>query len=156
MKKMLSFLLFVFVLVGSLAAQSLVGKTMYVSVKSAPVKSSTWFFASTRVKLAQGAQVTVLQDKGKWLQVRSGGNVTGWMNSSGLSTKRVLAVGVSTSASASELALAGKGFNQEVEDLYKTEAPLNYAAVDAAEATTVPDDELFIFIQSGHLQGGEE
>jgi hypothetical protein len=129
---------------------------MYVAVKSAALKSSTWFFAGTRGTLQMGDTVTVLQENGKWAEVRSAaGSLTGWIASASLTAKRVVASG-SASASAGELALAGKGFNQEVENAYKQNGALDYAPIDALEAQNVSVEDLYNFIVEGRLTGGVE
>ena len=138
-------------------AQVSKGGTLYAAVKSVALKSSTGFFAGTRGYLAYGDRVTVLQVNGKWVEVRSAANsaLSGWTASSNLTAKRVTAAGNSGSASASEIGLAGKGFNQEVENVYKSEGQLNYADVDKTEAVSVPQDELQKFLTDGHLSLGE-
>jgi hypothetical protein len=130
---------------------------MYVAVKSAALKSSTGFFASTRGTLQMGDVVAVLQEKGKWVEVRSTArsSLSGWMASASLTAKRIVASGNSTSASAGELALAGKGFNQEVENAYKQNGALDYGPIDVMEAQSVPTEELYNFIVEGRLAGGE-
>ena len=140
---------------GTLFAQISKGGTAWVSAKTAAIKSSTWFFASTRGSLEMGAQVTVLQVNGNWAEVRSAANtsLSGWTAVSNLSAKRIVASG--TGASASEVALAGKGFNQEVENAYKANGTLNYADVDKTEAIKVSQDELLRFVTEGHLNTGE-
>jgi hypothetical protein len=60
-----------------------------------------------------------------------------------------------SSATASEIALAGKGFSQEVEDSYKTSGTLNYDDVDKTEAITVSIDDLYVFVTEGRLNTGE-
>jgi uncharacterized protein YgiM (DUF1202 family) len=130
------------------------GDTMYVAVRSVPLKSGTGFFAKTVGNLAYGAQVTVLAVDGKWVQLRSG-SLTGWTASSNLTTKRVVAQGDNRSASASEMAMAGKGFSEEVEREYKTGKDLNYGAVDTLETIAVSDEDLLNFINEGHLAAGE-
>jgi SH3-like domain-containing protein len=136
------------------AAQSLRGKTLYVAIKSAALKSSTGFFAGTRATLKLGDSVTVLQEKGKWVEVRAQAG-SGWIASSSLTSKRIIASGA-TSASAGEIALAGKGFNQEVENAYKQSGTLNYAAIDAIEAQTTPADVLQRFLEEGRLAMGDQ
>jgi len=140
---------------GTLFAQISRGGTAWVSAKTAALKSSTWFFASTKGTLEMGAQVTVLQVNGSWAEVRSAANssLSGWTAVSNLSAKRIVASG--TGASASEVALAGKGFNQEVENAYKTGGTLNYADVDKTEAIKVSMEELYQFVTEGHLNTGE-
>jgi uncharacterized protein YgiM (DUF1202 family) len=139
------------------AAQVAKGGTLYVAAKSVALKSSTGFFASTKATLNYGAQVMVLQVKGNWVEVRSASNTahSGWTASSNLTTKRVVS-GNSSSASAREIALAGKGFNQEVENAYKTKGKLNYADVDKTEAHNVSANDLYKFLVEGHLLLGDQ
>jgi uncharacterized protein YraI len=153
MKRSAFFILLTLTVIGGISAQSLRGKTVYVAVKSVAVKSSTGFFAGTRGTLQMGASATVLQENGKWVEIRSS-SLTGWVASSSITTKRVTGSIVST-ASQREVAMAGKGFNQEVENAYKQNGELDYAAIDAIEAQTVSVDELKRFLEEGHLALGE-
>ena len=152
MKRYLLLLLLVLTAAG-LFAQSLKGKTVYVAVKSVALKSSTGFFASTRGTLDMGASATVLNENGKWVEIRSS-SVSGWVASSSVTTKKINPSG-GTSASASELALAGKGFSQEVENAYKQSGDLDYRPIDAMEAQTVDLAVLKRFLEEGHLAMGE-
>jgi len=140
-----------------LPAQAAKGGTMYVSAKTIELKSSTGFFASSRGKLDYGAAVTVLQIKGKWAEVRSaaGSSVSGWTAVANLSAKRVVAGSGSAGATKNEVALAGKGFNQEIENAYKSDGRLNYADVDRTETQKVPQKELYDFIVEGRLSLGD-
>ena len=155
MKKLLVLVFLVLLVSGALFAQISKGGTAWVSAKTATLKSSTWFFAGTKGTLNMGDKVTVLQVNGTWAEVRSTANSTlsGWTNVSNLSAKVIVASG--TGASASEVALAGKGFNQEVENAYKAEGNLNYADVDKTEAIRVSQDDLYKFVVEGHLVTGE-
>ncbi|MCL2128660.1 MAG: hypothetical protein FWH38_10435 [Treponema sp.] len=144
--------------IASLAfAQASKGGTMYVASKTLELKSSTDFFASTKGNLAYGDQVKVLQVNGKWAEVSLAANssITGWTNLTNLSAKRIVA-GSEASASAKEVALAGKGFNQEVENAYKAEGKLNYDDVDRTEKQFVSNDELYKFLVEGHLAMGDK
>jgi uncharacterized protein YgiM (DUF1202 family) len=149
-----TFLIFLLCLTAAAVFAQRKGATLYVAVRSVPLKASTGFFAKTVGNLAYGAQVTVLAVNGKWAQVRSG-SLTGWTASSNLSSKRVVAQGDNRSASASEMAMAGKGFSEEVEREYKTGKDLNYSAVDDMEKVMVADGDLLVFIEEGHLAKGE-
>ncbi|MDR3123630.1 MAG: SH3 domain-containing protein [Treponema sp.] len=141
---------------GALCAQSLVGRTMYVTAKTIEVKSSTAFFADVLGTLSYGAPVSVLQEYGKWVQIKSSEppGLSGWVAAASLTSKRII-VGSSTSASANEIALAGKGFNQEVENAYRQNGTLNYEAIDAMEAIRIPSRQIFSFLQEGRLARGE-
>ena len=155
MKKLFALFVFTLLVSGALFAQFKNGETAWVAAKSVDLKSSTWFFAGKTGTLALGAEVTVLQVSGNNIQVRSTANTSlnGWTSTSNLSARRIVASG--TSASASEVALAGKGFNQEVEDSYKSGGELNYTDVDRTEAITVSQDDLYDFVKDGHLFTGE-
>jgi hypothetical protein len=154
-KNLFVFCLALFV-VASALPQAVKGGTMYVATKTVELKSSTGFFASARGTLAYGAAVSVLQIKGKWAEVKStGSSVSGWTAVANLSAKRIVSSGGTGGATANEVALAGKGFNQEVENAYKSGGRLNYADVDRAEAQKVSKQELHSFIVEGHLSLGD-
>jgi hypothetical protein len=97
-----------------------------------------------------------LQVNGKFVEVRNTANssVTGWTPSANLSARQIVS-GSSSSASASEIALAGKGFNQEVENAYKAKGNLNYADVDRVESITVRETALLQFLEEGRLAMGD-
>jgi len=154
MKRTILIALFCLAATGLFAQKA--GDTLYVNVNSASLKSSTGFFASTSGTVKYGDQVKVIAVSNKWLQVRTAANVTGWITSSSLTTKKISTQGNTANASAREIALAGKGFSPEVEAEYKKDGgQINYAAVDTMEKVTVSDKELLGFIEEGHLEKGE-
>ena len=157
MKKLVVVLCLSLLVCGLAAAQVAKGGTLYAAAKKVALKSSTWFFAGTRGTLNYGDRVTVLQVNGKWVEVRSASNpsLSGWTESANLSVRQVVA-GSSSSATAKEVALAGKGFNQEVENSYKSKESLNYVDVDKTEAITVSDADLLRFLEEGRLATGEQ
>ncbi|GHV95235.1 hypothetical protein AGMMS50293_15550 [Spirochaetia bacterium] len=155
MKKLIITLALCALVAGAAAAQVSRGGTLWVAAKTVSLKSSTGFFAKTQGTLSYGDQVTVLQVSGKWVEVRSASNKSGWTASSNLSAKRI-AAGSTNNASASEVALAGKGFNQEIENAYKAGGKLNYTDVDKTEALIVSEDDLYKFLVDGHLSMGDQ
>jgi hypothetical protein len=156
MKKLIVFMIMGFAAVGFLSAQVARGGTLYVAVKTVTLKSSTGFFSSNKGTLNYGDVVTVLQVSGKFVEVRSAANssLTGWTASANMSAKQIVS-GNTSSVSARETALAGKGFNQEVEDVYKTNGKLNYADVDRVEAVTIREADLLRFLEDGRLSKGD-
>jgi hypothetical protein len=157
MKKQIAVFVLLFLIAGAVFAQIAQGRAAWVSVRTVTLKSSTWFFASSRGNLAYGSEVSVLQIKGNWAEVRSTGNssVSGWIAVSNLSSKRIIASGSSGGVTAGEVALAGKGFNQEVENAYRAQGNLNYADVDRTEAVVVSQNDLLQFMRNGRLITGE-
>ena len=156
MKKLLFLFILGIMIAGFVSAQVASGGTLYVAVKSVSLKSSTGFFASTRGTLNYGDRVTVLQVSGKFVEVRSANNssLTGWTPSANLSARQIISGNTGT-LSARETALAGKGFNQEVENAYRTRGNLNYADVDRVEAVVVTETGLRRFLEEGRLSMGD-
>jgi uncharacterized protein YgiM (DUF1202 family) len=146
---------------GGAQAQSLVGRTMYVAVKNVELRSATGIFSEVLGVLEYGEQVTVLKENGRWVEIRwaQRASITGWMISASLTTKRITSAGRQggggTSASANELALAGKGFSEEVERSYRAETALDFSLIDAMEEESVANEELFEFLTEGHLFMGD-
>ncbi|GHU58511.1 hypothetical protein FACS189444_2290 [Spirochaetia bacterium] len=161
MKRYVLFICFGLLIISGVTAQSLRGRTMYVASKTAELKASTGFFAEILETLQYGDQVTVLQEDGKWVEVRwvDRPSITGWMVSANLTTKRITASGSETSATANELALAGKGFTEEVEDSYKTSGAAgaaHYTEIDIMEGRTISKEGLYRFLTEGHLATGDQ
>jgi len=157
MKKFLILLCLVLFVAGISAAQAVVGGTLYVAVKTVTLKASTGSFSADKGTLKYGDKVTVIKINGKFAEVKSASNssLTGWTATSNLTAKQVVA-GSSNTASAKEVALAGKGFSQEVENSYKNQKNnLNYADVDKVEAIKVNEDELKKFLEEGKLKMGD-
>jgi len=157
MKKIILFLSLILFIAGLAAAQVRAGGTLYVATKTLDLKSGTGFFASNRGRLNYGDRVTVIRVDGRFVEVRSAANssVTGWTASANLSARQLIA-GASSTATANEVALAGKGFNQEVEQSYRNQQRnLNYADVDRVEAITVNMDQLRRFLEEGRLAMGD-
>jgi len=136
------------------AAQVSSGTAMFVNTRAAQLKSSSGFFSSVVANLAYGDQVTVVSDaaaNAKWVEVRSAANSShkGWVEYSSLTTKRIVSTG--GGASASEIALAGKGFDAKFVSTANPGGSLNFTDVDLVEAIVVNSDKLKKFITDGKL-----
>jgi SH3-like domain-containing protein len=136
---------------GSLLFAQAAGNKRYVAVQAAEMRDSTGFFAKNMGSLALGTEVTLVSEQGKWSQIRAG-NLNGWVASASLSARRVVAAG--STITASDVALAGKGFSAETEKEYKKNG-LDYSAVDSMERTNIPNDDLLRFVTEGRLNKGE-
>jgi len=153
-KNLIVFCLALFV-TGFASAQIGPGRVVYVSVKTIDLKSSTGMFAGTVATLNYGDEVTVKQVNGKYLEVTaSGSSSTGWAASEKFSTKKIV-TGSQTVTSAKEIALAGKGFDQEIENTYSAQKQIDFENVDKVEAITADETELMLFIEKGNLSSGK-
>jgi hypothetical protein len=157
MKKTLILISLVLFITGFAMAQVARGGTLFVATRTLDLKQSTGFFARTTGRLNYGDRVTVIQVSGRFVEVRSAANpsITGWAPSANLSARQLIA-GTASTATTREVSLAGKGFNQEVEQSYRgQQRNLNYADVDAVERITVSEADLRRFLEEGRLRLGD-
>ena len=142
----------------ALAAAVSQAAQMSVQVKEGVLREKASFLGKPVGNVAYGDRVDVLASQGDWRQVRSASGATGWIHSSALDSKRVTLAAASgndvqLAASSDEVALAGKGFSQEVETEYKKQnRALDYAWVDRMITFKVTDAEALRFLQEGGLE----
>lgn len=137
-------------------------KQMSVTVKETQVRATPSYMGRILAVLVYGERVDVLAEQRGWARVRLPSG-EGWVNLSALSTKQIVmqsgSQNVGTGASSGEVALAGKGFNQEVEDKYKKDNNLDYTWVDLMGSYTITPQQVLAFLEEGDLNteiGGAE
>ena len=82
----------------------------------------------------------------------------GWLQESALTEKNIVLTSgkqVKSGASSREVVLAGKGFSEDVERKYRSDADLEqqFRWVDRMEGFVRPEMELQAFLSDGELQG---
>ena len=130
-------------------------KSMSVRVKEGQLRGTPSFLGKIIANPSYGDRVEVIQDQGAWKRVTIGG-VQGWMHASALTAKTIVlkagAQDVRTSATGGEIALAGKGFSEEVEKQYKSlNQNLDYAWVDRMEKFRVSPEQMQAFLKQGDV-----
>ena len=144
------------------AAFAAAKKYMSVQVREGMVRTTPSFLGKVVGELSYGDRVAVSEEKNKWAKVEmSGKGRKGWMHLSALTIKKVVlnpgADDVEEAASSNEIALAGKGFSEEVEKSYKAKnKQLNYKEVDKMEKIAVSQAKIKNFLKEGGLmpEGG--
>ena len=132
-------------------------KEMSVQVKQGQVRATPSFLGKILATLSYGDRVEVLEDKDGWIRiVPPGKRPPGWMHSSALSEKRiVLKAGkkeAEIAASSGELALAGKGFNADVEAEFKRKhKEIDFTWIDRMQTIKVPQEKISAFLREGDL-----
>lgn len=137
----------------AMGAAAAYGATLSVQVKSGEVRATPSFLGKIVARLPYGARVASSGAKGDWLSV-SGGGAQGWMHRSALTNKKIVlkagASDVNQYATSDELSLAGKGFNEEVEEAYKGQNPtVDFTWIDRMEAITVSQNDMRQFLREG-------
>ncbi|MGD9873471.1 MAG: SH3 domain-containing protein [Kiritimatiellia bacterium] len=138
-------------------------KMMSVQVQKAPLRASPGFLGQMVCKLDYGVRVTVVQKQSDWIKVRDAGGKTGWVHQSALTPKRIkMTAGIQdakSAASGDELALAGKGFNSDVEAQFRAQnSDADFTWVDKMEKIVVTPEQSEEFLKNGgvRLRGGAQ
>jgi len=135
---------------------------MTVTVEKTQVRATPGSLGKLLGDLAYGEKVTVLDQpadapKG-WLKVMGPDRkLQGWVKSRDL-LKKVTAMKAGSetaaqSASSGDVALAGKGFNKDVEAQYMQDQKLDYTWVDKMVAYTLSPQVVDAFLSAGGLSG---
>ncbi|MCL1926289.1 MAG: SH3 domain-containing protein [Syntrophorhabdaceae bacterium] len=136
------------------------GTMMSVQVKKGDVRATPAFLGKIVSTLEYGDRVEVLERKDAWMRIGpTTKSSSGWIHSSALTDKRItLQAGskdAQVAASGGELALAGKGFNAEVEAEFKARnRDLDFSAIDRMQATDIPQERIAAFLKEGGLTDG--
>lgn len=139
-----------------LVAGAACAETMRVQVQSGQVRGTPSFLGGVVATLAYGQPVEAAAAQGgAWYQVRTPDGKSGWMHASALTVKRVAAPAGSgaarTGASGDEMALAGKGFNSDVEAQFKAHSQLDFTWVDKMATMKASTAEIAQFVERGAL-----
>ncbi|MDA2920218.1 hypothetical protein MYX76_12130 [Desulfobacterota bacterium AH_259_B03_O07] len=152
MSTRLFFISFIFVITTSV---SISAQTVSVITKKNSIRESCRFFAPVKTTVHYSDLLEVISQEGDWFQVKFK-EIQGCIHKSAVEEKSIslskIVSSGSQSASDDEVAIAGKGFNPQVESAYKRDNPgLNFQAVNRIENYNVSDSALKNFIQSGRL-----
>jgi hypothetical protein len=149
----LIFFLYIAVIIAS--ANSVNAETVTVITKQNAIRESCKFFSPIKATVHYNDVLEVISQSGEWYQVSFRGT-QGCIHKTAVEKRSISLSEISGSGSQStsgeEVALAGKGFNPQVEAAYSMENPgLNFQAVNRVENYRVSENELINFIQSGKL-----
>ncbi|MHB8809635.1 MAG: SH3 domain-containing protein [Desulfobulbaceae bacterium] len=134
-------------------------KMLSVQVKKCQLRNQPSFLGKIVSNLSYGDQVTVLEEKESWVNVQPPSQKgAGWVHVSALSTKKIVlnpgSSSVASSTSSEEIALAGKGFNEQVEQEFKKRnSSIDFTWIDKMEQIVIPQKEIQAFLQQGSLTG---
>jgi len=129
-----------------------------VQVKQTLLRTQPSFTAPSLGTLFYAEQVELQNGENGWKSVKALKNGTlGWVHESALTTKTIVLQNTPklshSSVSQSEVLMAGKGFNKEVESEYKKQhTTLNFSSVDQIEKNPpITSGNLSTFAKAGNL-----
>ncbi len=133
---------------------------MSVQVRNCRVRATPSQLGKTVAKVDYGAVVETGALQKGWYPVTLSDGTKGWLHESALSQKPIVmqagTTDVNTGASSDEVALAGKGFNEQVENKLKADGKLDFTWVDRMAGFQVNADQIVEFRKEGHLPGGDQ
>jgi len=146
-------------LLSGVAGAASAATQMSVQSEKAAIRATPGPFAQTIATLGYGDRVNVIAEQGAWSQVQTAAGQTGWTQTASLTKKKVVlqagSSDVSRTASGEELALAGKGFNSQVEGEFKAKNPdVDFRWIDYMEKIKVTEPQMIRFLREGGLKGG--
>ena len=159
MQRVIKALLPVAAMVALAATLAWAAQLMSVQVRAGQLRDKPGFLSKVVSELEYGERVDLKGEQGDWREITTlGDGRTGWMHFSALTEKEIILnptnKDVKAAADSDELALAGKGFNKQVEDEFKQQTRLDYTEVDKMEKIVVPQKYVQEFIQVGQLGKG--
>ena len=138
-----------------LSAAAAQAEMMSVQVKNGQLRDKPSYLGKVLAPVAYGDRLTVSGRQGDWVNVTTGAGA-GWIHQSALTAKKVVlkagAENVGTAASGEEMALAGKGFNSDVEADFKAKNKnIDFTWIDKMEKIRVTTAESQAFLKEGGL-----
>jgi len=147
-------LLLVLILVAGIALAAK-PKAMSVQVQKCELRATPSRLAKVVAQAKYGDRLTVQETRGEWQKVATAdGAATGWVHSTALTTKKiVLSAGskdAQLAASSDEMAMAGKGFNSDVEKQFKDKnKDVDFTWVDKMETFVAQPEQMQQFLDAG-------
>lgn len=145
----------IFTIILVFVAVSVLAETVTVITKDNAIREYARFFAPVKANVRYNDRLEVLATEGDWYKVRYGPSI-GYIHKSAVEQRVASAASYSgkrSSVSEKEAALAGKGFNPQVEASYKNQHPeMKFYLVDNIERYAVADREVVQFIANGGLR----
>ncbi|MDP8237246.1 MAG: SH3 domain-containing protein [Candidatus Erginobacter occultus] len=130
--------------------------TLNVQVRSGKLREQPSFLGKIVAEVAYGDQLRILREQGEWRLGQAASGREGWIHVSALTDDEiVLTAGtgeVETGASSEELALAGKGFNAQIEEEYRAQnREIDFTWVDRMEEFIVSPEQMVGFLKMGQV-----
>jgi len=134
------------------------GDSLFIQVRESELRSAPGFLSQIVAELTLGDELTFAAERAGWYQVsliETG--EAGWVHGGSVrenkeTTLQLAGEGTTRTVSSREIALAGRGFSQNMEGEYGAENDLDFSKVDELEARRVNPQEIVDFVLEGKLR----
>jgi hypothetical protein len=135
----------------SLLSAQTVGDERAISVREAQLRTAPVFLSGVVARLPYGVLVEIAEVGEGWFLVRAvESGDEGWITASAVEPPESLNLGAGDgdrgNTTTREIALAGRGFNEQIESEYKDENDLDFSLVDQMEQFVLPPEQLAEFL----------
>ncbi len=137
-------------------AEPQVGDEVAISVQNQSIYPMPAFYASPVEPVIYGTMAVIDEINGEWYRITTALSQDGWIHCTSVTGAiQTESGGVSASGdvTSDEIMLAGRGFNQDIEETYAGDNPdLDFALVDNMETSwIVSPQQLYQFLVNGNL-----
>ena len=147
-----------FVLVALIVVAIEAGDPLFIQVRDSELRRTPGFLSPIVAQLEFGDALSYVSDRSGWYQVTILENgSSGWVHGGAVRENRETTLqqageGATRTVTAREIALAGRGFSQELERTYSEDRGLDFGKVDDLEAQFIDPNEILSFVEIGHLR----
>ena len=134
------------------------GDPLFVQVRDTELRATPGFLSPIVTELNFGDALGYVSDRSGWYQVTiQETGEAGWVHGGAVRQNRETTLqqageGTTRTVTAREIALAGRGFSQELEQTYGDDKGVDFSAVDAMEADAVDPVAILEFVEAGRLR----
>lgn len=138
------------------SATALHAAEMSVQIQAGQLRETPSFLGKVVATVSYADRVVIITKQSPWMQVSSPSGTKGWIHESALTRDKIVlkagADDVQRTASGEEIALAGKGFNSQVEADFKDKnKEIDFTWIDRMEKFKVEQSEMNVFLKEGGL-----
>lgn len=138
------------------SASASYAEKMSIQVKQSYVRTKPSYLGRILYPVGYAERIEVVKERGNWFGIKRTDNKLGWLHESALTMKEVqLRVGdeLTSNLSGREIALAGKGFNSDIEFEYKAfHKDIDFKWVDYMESISIRRTAMRRFLTAGKVE----
>lgn len=135
-----------------------VGDSLFVTVRSTELRDSPGFLSPIAEVVPFGSEVSYLESAGEWHRVLSPqSGIEGWIHATavrenGATQLQLQGEQTTRTVTSREIALAGRGFSENLEQEYGEDRELDFSRVDELEARAIDPSEIVVFVRDARLR----
>jgi len=134
------------------------GDSLFVQVRESELRLAPGFLSQIVEQLSLGDEVVYVGSRPGWFQVTfTETGQGGWIHEGSVrenkhTTLQLAGEGTTRTVSSREIALAGRGFSQDMEGSYGSDNELDFSVVDDLEARRIGPEEIVAFVLEANLR----